>query len=117
MKLNLRKIKEDNVLRISVGISLLSLIAFTAIIIVFQGGLPPYIPLANNMPWGTERLLEKNALYFLPPVAALVTVINMIILGRLYDKNILMARIMSFNTLLFNVLALLALVQILILVL
>ena len=117
MKLNFTQVKKDNVIKISAGISLLTLFVFTGIIFLIQSNLPPYVPLLNNMPWGTERLLGKNILLLLPAVACLMVLLSTIMVGALYEKNILMARILSFNMLLFTVLSLLALLQIILLVL
>lgn len=117
MKLDYSQVKNDNVIRISAAVSLLSLFVFTGIILLIQQSLPPYIPLLNNMPWGTERLLSKNILLILPAVACAVVLITTVMVGAMYEKDILMARILSFNVLLFTVLALLALVQIILLVL
>ncbi len=117
MKLNFTQVKKDNVIRISAGISLISLFALTILVFLIQSSLPPYVPLLNNMPWGTERLLSKNILLLLPEIACVMVIISTIMVGAIYEKNILMARVLSFNMLLFTVLALLALLQIILLVL
>lgn len=117
MKLNFTQVKKDNVIRISASISLLALLALTALIFLIQSSLPPYVPLLNNMPWGTERLLSKNILLLVPGIACIMILISTIMVGGIYERNILMARILSFNMLLFTVLALLALLQIILLVL
>lgn len=117
MRFQFQNVRKDKVVRVSTGIAIILLVIFAGSVVFVHPKLPPLIPLINNVPWGVERLVDKNFLFVLPGIALLIMLINVMVASMLYEKNILLARILSFNTLLFNTLALLALAQIISLVL
>ncbi len=106
----------DNFIRISSGLCLLFLIPTTIVIVLSYEKLPPLIPLFNSMPWGEERLYSSTINIFFPLMLLSIFVINFAIGSFIYKKFALVARILSFNSLLFIALAFLAYIQILFLI-
>ncbi len=78
--------------------------------------LPPLIPVFNSMPWGLSRLYVSSIVLYLPLSIGLVVILNLIILVLIYKKFTLLSRILSFNSLLLSLLAVLAYLQILLLI-
>ncbi len=116
MKGIIRLFLSDNLIKISM-IASIGLIVFQSVLMfLFSSGLPPYVPFLNSQPWGEERLFPSYILYFTPLLLLSIFLINNLISARLYKKNTLISRILSFNSLLFIFLGLMAYVQIIFLV-
>lgn len=112
-----KKLLKDNVARVSLAISTFSVVASTATIAYINSKLPPVIPLLSSMPWGPQRLVDKNYLFMIPVFLTSFLIINIAISLYLYSRYTLLARILTFNNALISILAFLAYVQIMILVL
>ena len=78
--------------------------------------LPPLIPFLNSQPWGEARLYPSWTILLVAPSVILVFFINGFLGTAFYNKNTLIARILSFNSLLFALLSFFAFVQIIFLV-
>lgn len=86
----------------SLGISIFS----AGFIALFYGGLPPLMPIFNQLPWGEARLTVKAGL-FIPLVISLgYILVNAIIISSLYERLQILARMLSFTTLLASLLSL-----------
>lgn len=116
MKDNIKLLMSDTIIKSSLFISVFFLTVQTVLMLFFQKNLPPYIPFFNSQPWGEERLIPSAAILFLPLMLFLVFIINNFISSILYTRHTLIARILTFNSLLFIFLGLLAYLQIILLV-
>lgn len=116
MKGSLRLLLDDNLIRISVFSSLILLFLQIALVLIIFSKLPPLIPFLNSQPWGIQRLYPSYILFLVPVFLAIVFVLNNILSAYFYQKNTLISRILSFNSLLFIFLALMAYIQIVFLV-
>ncbi len=106
----------DKILRLSVALSSIGLLMITTLVIINYTKLPPYVPFFNSMPWGVERLFPSYIVLSLPVLVLMVIVGNNILSVLLYTKHTLIARMLSFNGLIFVFLGMLAYLQILFLV-
>jgi len=116
MKGSFKIVLSDNIIKYSIYSSLLLMVLHVFLVAFFIPKLPPLIPLLNSQPWGGERLYPAWTVIFLPPFLILVFVLNNMISTSLYKRNVLIARLLSFNSLLFILLSLLAFIQIIFLV-
>lgn len=116
MKDNFRLLFSDVIVRISLIASLLLIFAQAALIVFFYFRLPPLIPVLNSQPWGNERLYGSGVTLLFPVILLLILIINVIISSFYYKKHSLIARILSFNSLICIILGLLAYLQIILLV-
>lgn len=113
MKDKFNLIISDQFVKISLLLSLLFIIPLIIIIMVTYNNLPPLIPFFNSMPWGEDRLVVSNVTIFLPLLLLFVFVGNILQATFIYNKYVLVARIILFNCFLFLLLGLLAYLQIL----
>lgn len=116
MRDNIKLLLNDKLIKIAIFTSFILIIVQTILTFIFSPNLPPLIPLFNSRPWGTERLFASTAIYFLPVSFVIVFLFNNILSASIYKKNTLTSRILSFNSLLFMLLGILAFMQILFLV-
>lgn len=116
MKDNFKLLFADVIVRTSLVASLLLIFLQTALIIFFYSKLPPLIPVLNSQPWGNERLYGSGVTLLFPVVLLLILITNVIISSFYYKKHTLIARILSFNSLICIILGLLAYLQIILLV-
>jgi hypothetical protein len=71
---------------------ILSALAF---ILINLSSLPPYIPLYNQLPWGTNRL-AGTIMVFLPVGMVLIfSFINIIVSSLIYSKSQIFSRMLS----------------------
>lgn len=116
MKNNLKLIFSDNIIKISSILSITLIIFQTILVLIFYSKLPPLIPFLNSQPWGELRLFNPSIIFFLPVIYILIFFLNNILSALYYKKNTLVSRVLSFNSLLFISLGVLAFIQILLLV-
>lgn len=62
------------------------LIITLSAILFFYHNLPPYIPLFNQMPWGTSRIATRSQIIFPFLVTAVLFIINFIVSTSFYKK-------------------------------
>jgi hypothetical protein len=116
MKGNFRLIFADKFIKISILTSIFLILIQVILIVLYLSSLPPLIPLLNSQPWGFSRLYPSQSILLIPPVLVTVFSLNYLLSALFYRNNILISRILVFNSLLFIFLALLAFVQIIFLV-
>lgn len=73
---------------------------------LFYRMLPPYVPVYNQLPWGTERLGSRLELFLPFLIILTLTIVNMILQKIWYEKVPLLSRMITVTTLLSNILAL-----------
>lgn len=116
MKGNFRLLFSDKLIRITILLSVVLIISQVILIAVFYSNLPPLIPFLNSQSWGAGRLYAPWVVLSIPAALVLVFVLNNSLGIAFYTKNTLISRILSFNALLFSLLAFLAFIQIIFLV-
>lgn len=117
MNANLKLLLKDNIIKLSIYLSIILLLFTTVLIAIFYNRLPPCcIPFLNSMPWGKDRFASPSFIVLLPIIAFIVIVINNILSVSVYTRYSLIARILSVNAFLFILFSFLALLQILLLV-
>lgn len=116
MRDNFRLILRDKIIRITiVVVPFFIFLQFAVLAFVFRS-LPPYIPFFNSLPWGEERLFVSYIVIILPILFLSAFIVNTVLSSMYYRKHTLLARILSFNSMLFVLLGFMAFLQILVLV-
>ncbi len=116
MRDSLKLLFADNLIRISIILSLVLTLVQIVLILIFFSKLPPLVPFLNSQPWGMERLSPRSTIFLLPLFLMGVFALNNFLSASFYLRNTLISRILSFNSLLFILLGLLAFIQIVFLV-
>jgi len=116
MKGNLKIFLEDKTIKYSTTLSLVVIIICSVLVVIFQPKLSLFVPFFNSFPWGVERLVTSRAVMLIPVFLIIVYFVNITLSMKLYKTHTLLARILSFNTLLIIVLGFMSYLQILFLV-
>lgn len=116
MKNNFNLILSDKIIRLSIFVSIALIIIESFLVLFFYTSLPPLIPFLNSKPWGEARLSQSTVFLYIPIILITIFLVNNILGGTIYKKNVLIARILSFNALLFVGLSLIAVFQIMFLI-
>lgn len=116
MRGNFRLILSDNLIKISFTVSLFLIFLQVLLTVIFINHLPPLIPFLNSKEWGASRLLPSSSIILVPLAFLGVFIVNNFLSGVFYKKNTLISRLLSFNSLLFIFLGILAFIQIIFLV-
>jgi len=116
MRENLREFFKDSIVRIVMAASVILILLQTILIAIFYSKLPPLIPFLNSQPWGEGRLYPASVVFAFPIILLTVFIANNLLSAAFYKSYTLIARIFSFNSLLFIILGFLAYVQIILLV-
>jgi len=104
MKEFFKDIKSDKTIIPTFFINGLFIIASIIFILFFYSGLPPFIPIFNQLPWGEQRL-GPTLTIFIPVLAALlILIINIFISTLTYKKTPLVARMLAAVSLLTSIL-------------
>lgn len=76
-----------------------ALLFFSLLIIVLSyRKLPPFVPLFNQLPWGMERLGEKNQIIIPLGIAIGVFALNSVLSNYLHKNMPLVSRIIAFTS-------------------
>lgn len=113
----IKKIQSDKIIGFSFLFSLFLILLSLLAIVLFYSKLPPVIPLFNQMPWGEERLSEKQNIFILPAIALFVFIANFSIASFLYEKMPLVCRIIFTTSLLVCLLMMLVVMRTILVVL
>lgn len=116
MKGKIRLITKDRFIFYTSVVTLFFLIVSIVLIIFSYSSLPPLVPIFNSMPWGISRLYDVYIIIFYPLVLVGIVILNTMVGLSIYKNFTLLSRIISFNSLLFCLLAMLAYLQILFLI-
>ena len=106
----------DRFLLYTLSLTVIFLITAIALIVLSFQSLPPLVPFFNSMPWGISRLYDSGIALAFPIVLLGIVLLNTVISISIYKSFVLLSRIVSFNSLLFCLLATLAYLQILFLI-
>lgn len=110
-------VKKDPYLAIPLICSIAAIGAGILLFLLYRDSLPSVVPLYYSLPWGEERLAQKDYLLLLPAVSGIVVIINHGIGLLVYKNETVLVRMVAMGTLLFAVLAVMTLYRIIFLVL
>lgn len=100
MKETFKYIFEDKILLIGFILSFLCNTLTISSLAFFYRKLPPFIPLFNQLPWGTARL-GSTFEFFIPFFIGLtIFVLNFLLANYIYTKIPLLSRVLSLTALL-----------------
>lgn len=86
-----------------------------AYILVNYRNLPPFVPVFNQLPWGTQRLTQTSGIFIPIIIFFLIFFINLIISSIVYSKNPLISRVVAATTLMISVINFLSTIRIILL--
>lgn len=90
-----KNLQNDRILFFGFFTALAFLIAIFICILISYPNLPPLIPLFNQLPWGVNRLSEKQQIFIPLVIAILIFILNWFLSLRFYDKIPLISRFFS----------------------
>lgn len=97
----LSELWQDRVIGKALRFSILLIILLFVVIFSFLWRLPPEIPLTYSRPWGTEQLVPSIFLLFLFFLVIIVLLINSFFASLLFSSQQLLARILSWTSVVF----------------
>ncbi len=98
MKKLFRDLRKDSVTFWGFVISGICIVLSLLFVAIFYHLLPPFIPIYNKLPWGYARL-GTTVEFFIPIVLTIIfCIINVIFSMYVYKKEVLLARILCFTT-------------------
>lgn len=104
MKELINEIKKDKFIPYTFLISLLILVVTIIFILLNFRGLPPFIPIFNQLPWGDQRLVDTPGIFIPVGIYFLIFIFNFFFSGFLYKKNNpLLSRIIASVTLMLSI--------------
>lgn len=86
-------------------------------ILINYKSLPPFIPIFNQLPWGTQRLTETPGIFIPIAVFSVIFIMNLIFSSVVYSKNPLIARIVAATTLLIAIMNFLFIIRTILIIL
>lgn len=111
MKKFFKDIKNDRITRLGFVIALLLAVCIFVFTLFKYRGLPPFIPLFNQLPWGSQRLGETPTIFIPLAVVFFIFATNLIIASFVYQKMPLVARILASTSLVVSLLTILFIVK------
>lgn len=108
-------IKADKITWRGFILSIFFILLTLAFILLNYNKLPPFIPIFNQLPWGTQRLSQTSGIFIPIVVFSFVFIINLIISSLVYSKNPLIARMVASTTLMVAVINFLFTIRIILL--
>lgn len=111
MKEFFKDIRSDKTITLAYLINGLFIIAIIIFILFFYSGLPPFIPIFNQLPWGEQRLGTTIAIFIPVLVALLILIINVLTSAIAYKRIPLVARMLAAISLLIGILTCLFVVK------
>lgn len=111
------KILENNITRKLFWLNILAIVICSGIILLKNSALPDLVPLFYSLPWGTEQLVAKNILWFIP-ISSLFTLIINSVLNTILQKKTedFFAILISAFSLVFSIMGTISLINIVFLI-
>lgn len=116
MKKLFKDLRKDTVTLWGFIISILCILLSIISIGIFYTSLPPFLPVYNKLPWGYARLGTRLEFFIPVGLTILFAAINIIVSGIIYKKEVLLARIACFTTVVLCIFLLIYTVKIIFLV-
>lgn len=104
MKSYIEQLSIDKIIWWSIILSCVFLFLSVLFIIFTYSLLPPVVPIFNQLPWGTERLVTKIGILIPVGLSFLYVITNLIITHVIYEKSAVLGRMINLTSLLMAVL-------------
>jgi hypothetical protein len=98
LKEDLDGLFEDKKVKLSLRLSLSFLGLVLILVLVLWTRLPARLPLFYSLPWGEDQLASKSWFLILPLICFLLVVFNLRLAASLIKKEVLLARILIWST-------------------
>lgn len=115
MKELAHNIRSDKITSRGFILSIFFIILTSVFILLSYKNLPPFIPVFNQLPWGTQRLTQTTGIFIPVIIFIFIFLFNLILSSLVYSKNPLVARMIAAITLIIAVINLLFTVRIILL--
>jgi hypothetical protein len=99
-------LSSDRTIWLSTIVSLGLLFISLALSGLFYTNLPPLVPIFNQLPWGTDRLVSKLGLFIPIIISLLILITNVFVTRHIYVKMPITARMLNVTTFLLSFLTL-----------
>ncbi len=80
-------------------------------ILINYKGLPPFMPVYNQLPWGTPRLAPTWGVFIPTVISFFILIVNIIVSSVLYKKTPLVSRLLAVISLIVAILTMLFVVR------
>ena len=105
MKELFKQIRQDRIISGGIIITYSIIVLSLAYIFLNLNNLPPYIPLYNQLPWGTERLASIPMIFLPIAIAIAVNISNTIISSIIYARSQIISRMLNVTSVLISFLS------------
>ncbi|MDP3941503.1 MAG: hypothetical protein Q8Q49_04310 [bacterium] len=95
MREHFATLTSDKITRATMGLTIVFFVLQLGFILFSLRGLPPYLPIFNQLPWGVERLGTTTSIFLPLLIAVICSVTNLILASITYSLMPLVARVMG----------------------
>lgn len=106
-----KEVKQDKIILRGLIITFLFILLSLLFIFIKLRVIPPYIPLYNQLPWGTQRLTSSLMIFLPVLLTTVISFINIIILVLIYPKSQMISRMLIFASVLISILSFLFIIR------
>jgi hypothetical protein len=92
MKELVTNIRADKIVLRGLIISAIFMVLTLFFILINFKNLPPFLPIFNQLPWGTQRLTQTYGIFIPTVIFIFVFIFNLALSSLVYSKNPLVAR-------------------------
>lgn len=96
-------IKADKITSRGFIFSIVFILLTIFFILLNYKSLPPFIPVFNQLPWGTQRLTQTSGIFIPVTLFSFIFLFNLVLSSTVYSKNPLVARMVAAITLIIAV--------------
>lgn len=90
--------RSDQLVLLSIFTSVIATALILGTYFVLYNYLPPRLPLFYSISWGENQLVTKQQFLILPAVLVLITLVNIFISSHLHPLQIVLKKIISFQS-------------------
>ena len=100
MSVNIKNLQKDKTVFSVLAISMLGMLISFLFLVFSYHSLPVLVPLFNQLPWGTDRLISREGLYIPCVIAFVFLFCNIFFSAIFYEKMPLIARMIAITSML-----------------
>ncbi|MBI5044992.1 MAG: hypothetical protein HZC02_03635 [Candidatus Levybacteria bacterium] len=104
MKTYIKKLSLDKAIWWSIILSTVFLFLSILFIVFTYSLLPPVIPIFNQLPWGTERLVTKIGILIPVGFSFIYLITNIVLTHVIYERSAMLGRMLNLSSLLMSTL-------------
>ncbi|MDO8618520.1 MAG: hypothetical protein Q7R49_01085 [Candidatus Daviesbacteria bacterium] len=102
----------DKFLTVPLTLTIFCILFLTILFTILTGSLPQKMPLYYSLSWGAGQLAEKQQLFILPAIVAMITLLNLGLYTQLHTTQLILKRMLLLNILAVNLIIFLSALKI-----